>query len=166
MQVAACRHDTTTPHCAPTTRCHHRFRRSCHRLPLGSYPVHSTGRSGVGSKSAHKSYPGTQFALAPFCNLLLPALELFLLLGSCTTHALQLAGGSCNHSAQTQAASFGAFDIVAPLLLSRQQEIMQWACRCLAALVKGSANVRPHSARNFRTLSSFLALSLISLAGS
>jgi hypothetical protein len=85
--------------------------------------------------------------LALFCNLLLPALESFLLLGSCTTHALQLAGGSCNHSAQTQAASFGAFDIVAPLLLSRQQEIIQWACRCLAALVKGSANVRPHFAR-------------------
>jgi hypothetical protein len=57
----------------------------------------------------------------------------------------QLAGGSCNPSAQAQAASFGAFDIVTPLLLSRQQEIVQWACRCLAALVNGSVSVHPLS---------------------
>jgi hypothetical protein len=54
----------------------------------------------------------------------------------------QLASGACNVSAQTQAATFGAFDLMAALLLSRQQEIVQWACRCLTALVKGSANVR------------------------
>jgi len=56
----------------------------------------------------------------------------------------QLAGGTCNPSSQSQALSFGALDAVAPLLLSRRQEIVVWACRCLSALVNGSTHVRPH----------------------
>ena len=32
--------------------------------------------------------------------------------------------------------------MVAPLLLSSEDEIVQWACRCLAALINGSAYVR------------------------
>ena len=54
----------------------------------------------------------------------------------------QLAGGACNSSTQAHAVAFGAFDFVAALLLSCREEIVQWACRCLAALVKGSNIVR------------------------
>jgi hypothetical protein len=69
----------------------------------------------------------------------------------------QLAGGACNPSAQAQAAAFGAFDFVAALLLSRREEIVQWACRCLASLVKGSVNVRQvHYARHTLIISLLL----------
>ena len=95
----------------------------------------------MGGQSAHKPAPGALLAFplsircSPHSNVF--AMNFFVMLFP------QLASGACNLSAQTQASTFGAFDLIAALLLSRQQEIVQWACRCLAALVKGSANVRP-----------------------